>query len=555
MSLSAENHHLTNSFNSKKGEHPAIADFIDNVLRQIPSEKIIDLVATIKTEHAQTSDEPLTDAQLYIRLYEKLVPLRSKLDIIKKIKLIQFQKALLAKQIKKLLGSTKTIKNCLEIGTPGTYASTISNSITGKIYTLGYKQSATDILQAHSLNPMRGFKGYHEYIPLNDYLPVSEQIPDNSIDLIICTIGLHHCPPEKLDAFIASLHRILRPGGVFLLREHDARSPELVAIASSAHSIFNAIIPEETLEDEVKEVRNFQALSYWKKLLARHGFHAHDLELLQKGDSTLNTFTKFTKLPVTAAEQEASASFQALQTKDYARDGVQTYLTTPEWNNVDAAQHYGQFINKIPFYEFPYTAHTKTFWKTFINSWRCAAKEKGGNLKLLMDSNIMFNYTLMNLFIGTFMTIENGIKSIISWPIRKMLSGVEATKLMALVRDPHNTVTTIDPAITVKDQYEGDLKLICVPRYIEFLPSVKKLLSHGITFVKIANNDRILCKVRYKKENMPSVQTHWELKFSWTMPTIPNYIYAAYLVPVKELGAFIKTFETSTSELLYIHDF
>lgn len=538
--------HVVSVF-TEPDQRSAIASFIDSVLRQLPSEKIIELVDEIMLE------QDLNDQELYEKLSKKIEPLRSRLDILRVIKLIRFQQQLLEKQITALLGE-HYVGNCLEIGTPGTYSSTIRDRISGKIYALLDKPAITDVVQAYSLNPAHSFKGYQEFVPFNNYDPISQEVPDNSIDLIICTIGLHHVPPHKLDAFIDSLKRVLAPGGIFLLREHNAHSPQLVSLAFAAHSIFNVMIPQESLETELKEVRNFHALAYWKNLLQAHGFVIGAEEYLQEGDSTLNTFIKYTKKCETFNDYKISATQRANKYPDYARDGVQKYLTTPEWNNVDAAQQYSQFINTVPFYEFPYMAHVKTFWKTFYNSWRCAAEEKGGNIKLFLSPNLLFNYTLMNIFIGAFMTVEYSAKAIVSWPIRMMLSGVEATTLLALVHDPKNEIAHVDPTIKIVEQYDGALKLVSIPRYVQFLASVKKLIKSSVTFIKIAGNETILCKIRHK--NTPSsLKATWVEKFTWQMPTVPEYIYAAYAVPVSDLKEFIDTLEQQHGELLYIHDF
>ena len=536
---------LASVFNNQGKE---IASFTDNVLRQFPSEVITELAQAIQKESTGAID----DAQFYEKLCTRLKPLRSRLDIFRIIKLVRFQKNLLKQQILTLLGGKPVVNHCLEIGTPANYASTIRDQIKGDIHVLTEKALATDALQAHSLNPLNGFKGYNQHTALNNYEPISSSIPDNHFDLIICTIGLHHVPPGKLPAFIDSIKRVLRPGGIFLLREHNAYTPELVSLAYAAHSVFNAIIPQETTAADVQEIRNFHALEYWKNTLEHHGFSIGSEELLQDYDTTLNTFIKCTKKCVTPKDLIINASAQALQHADYSRDSVQTYLTTPEWNNVDSAQQYGTYINKIPFYEFPYMAHVATFWKTFFASWHCAAQAKGGNIPMLLSPNIVFNYALMNVFIGTFMTVEYTAKAIVSWPIRAMLSGVEATTLLALVHDPLNEIAS-DPSIIVKENYDGSIKLVSIPRYLEFLSSIKKLMNSSVTFIKIANNEHILCKIRYTKdiEAKPS----WIQKFTWKMPTIPDYTYAAYYVPVHELKEFITVLHAPESELLYIHDF
>src|SRR5207237_4780995 len=86
---------------------------------------MLELVDCLKQE----SKYELYDVQLYEKMCNKIMPLRSCLDITKIINLINFQKNILGEQIESLLGDISAVQNCLEIGTPGTYVSTIKNSI------------------------------------------------------------------------------------------------------------------------------------------------------------------------------------------------------------------------------------------------------------------------------------------------------------------------------------------------------------------------------------------------------------------------------------------
>jgi SAM-dependent methyltransferase len=57
-----------------------------------------------------------------------------------------------------------------------------------------------------------------------------EAIETASLDLVTCHIGLHHMAPEQLRPFLASVHRVLRPGGLFVVRDHDVASPAMWAL-------------------------------------------------------------------------------------------------------------------------------------------------------------------------------------------------------------------------------------------------------------------------------------------------------------------------------------
>src|SRR6185295_622436 len=79
-----------------------------------------------------------------------------------------------------------------------------------------------------------------QFIPLNNYQPITENdIANESIDLIACHIGLHHCPHELLEGYIKSLHRILRKDGLFIMRDHDVKTPDMATFVSLVHTVFN----------------------------------------------------------------------------------------------------------------------------------------------------------------------------------------------------------------------------------------------------------------------------------------------------------------------------
>lgn len=47
-------------------------------------------------------------------------------------------------------------------------------------------------------------------------------LPDDSIDLIIMFVVLHHIPPNNREKILSEITRVLSPNGAFIIREHDA---------------------------------------------------------------------------------------------------------------------------------------------------------------------------------------------------------------------------------------------------------------------------------------------------------------------------------------------
>ncbi len=337
--------------------------FCMNVLQMQTREEWTQLLQNVKRIYPTIP----TDAELYRQLRTSYSAMQPKFYPYRLYKSLKKQQCMLGDQTKRLKIAKKQINGYVEIGTPCRYADYIGQyiSITGTRYAVHEGSKWGDILESRIPSISRAFFPYDRMIPLNDYAPIDAvHIPDASVDMVVCFIGLHHVPVDKIDNFIQSIKRILRPGGIFLLREHNAHNKKIFKLSWAAHSVFNAIIAQSTEEEEATELRNFQPLTYWIELLKKHGFRVGAERILQKGDPTLNTLIKFTK-PIYAEDR----FFKNLhQETGHVRLAHQTFLTSPEWFNVDCAQAYGNFLNHTPWYEFPYWQSIKTYWNIFGQS-------------------------------------------------------------------------------------------------------------------------------------------------------------------------------------------
>jgi ubiquinone/menaquinone biosynthesis C-methylase UbiE len=129
---------------------------------------------------------------------------------------------------------------------------------------------------------------------LADYAPLSAQLPDNTFDLVTCYIGLHHCPLDKLPAFVASIVRVLKPGATFILRDHDVKSDAMNAFVSLAHTVFNAGLGVPWAQNKA-ELRYFRPIADWVAYLGQHGLQNVGPHLLQARDPSDNVLLAFRK--------------------------------------------------------------------------------------------------------------------------------------------------------------------------------------------------------------------------------------------------------------------
>ena len=526
------------------------AGFLDNVLKQISSDKFFALL-----DQTRICDRIVSDKDIYARLFEHKNIFRPSVPLYWQIKSLYDQKAELARQAEQLLGKDKIIEGYVEIGSPGSYWASLKKSLTmtGTCTIVVDKKRWTDSVQSFSSNTLSSLKPYDACVALNDYAEISENaLASNSVDLVVCFVGLHHVPQEKLDRFIASVCRILRPGGVFLLREHNSKDSAHKALIYAAHSIYNILITQASVEAEAAEYRNFQNIQDWIELLEKHGLSVdRTQQLTQDGDPTLNTMLKCTKIACVEQDKIAQVAHAVKHMPGYKRDLIQTYLSSPEWLNVDVAQEYGMFIEHTPFYQFPYCKSIMAYWDVFKKSWQTAA-QKNGALKTTLSP-----YTLMNLFVGATMTVEYAAKSLISAPVRWLYTGQEPSKIKLLVKDLQNQIENLDSSITVCKKYpDAGIKLVEFPRSKEFLHVLYKLLGTQVDILEIAGQQQIQVKIRYKKDKQFTDTLQGCTKeYDWQLPTQPDVIYAALTVQVSELKAVLQQLHARGYQVVLVHDY
>ena len=114
------------------------------------------------------------------------------------------------------------------------------------------------------------------------------------MDIVSCYIGLHHIELNQLDTFIASIVRVLRPGGIFILRDHDVCTPEMHRFVSLVHAVFSAGLME-TWETNQAELRFFRPVQEWVDILARHELQDSGHRELQDHDPSDNVLMSFVK--------------------------------------------------------------------------------------------------------------------------------------------------------------------------------------------------------------------------------------------------------------------
>ncbi len=99
-----------------------------------------------------------------------------------------------------------------------------------------------------------------EFIDVNDM-----KIPDDSVDIVTAWHVLHHL--KNVKSVVSNIKRILKPGGRFIIYEHDIRGPMQDRLIEFQHRIFSMGFDTMTLAEHKKTFTKFRSQPAWNKII------------------------------------------------------------------------------------------------------------------------------------------------------------------------------------------------------------------------------------------------------------------------------------------------
>jgi len=262
--------------------------FLVNVYNLYPEDRFHKLIADVSAEQPN-------DRDIYRVVQGRLREIK---PILAEVRLalpaLARQKTEMARETLELLGAQRKLDGYMEIGTTGRYIGRLQSPLELKgdlvlMHSDAPGFSPTDIVE-------RGqFGRIGRFVPLSNYAALpSSAVADSSLDLITNFIGFHHSPPERLEPFMKSLHRALRPGGRMIVRDHQVDSPKMNRMVALAHDVFNLGLGTGWDVNQA-EIRRFTSLEQLTGQLEKVGFRRDPRALYQPGDPTRNALMVFTK--------------------------------------------------------------------------------------------------------------------------------------------------------------------------------------------------------------------------------------------------------------------
>ncbi len=267
--------------------HDGFYRFLQTVYRLYPEDRFHTLIKTACERFTSEED-------IYRHLQRELPRIKPLMaDLRLALPALAKQKAEMLGQTLQLLGDRKRLDGYIEIGTTGRYASVLRKhvKIAGRLvfaHGTAPTMSPVDIVERGRLHRLG------EFVDIGDHDPLPASLADAGFDLVSCYVGLHHCAPERILAFVQSIARVLRPGGLFILRDHDVRCERMRALVALAHTVFNAGLGEPW-EVNARERRHFAPAAHWSELLGSVGLRDLGPRLAQRHDPSANLLMAFVK--------------------------------------------------------------------------------------------------------------------------------------------------------------------------------------------------------------------------------------------------------------------
>lgn len=260
--------------------------FLQNIFHLYPEDRFHSLIKELVEQHGN-------DEAIYRAIQGTLPGITPPLSLLTyALPSLAVQKAEMGKQTAALLGNDTELKDYIEIGTTGRYVRALKKHLKLKgVVTLVHDKAPTnspvDIVERGQLGSIGKF------VPLHDFAPID--LSAKSADLVSCFIGLHHMLPEKLAPFLDSIAKIVRPGGYFVVRDHDVKDTQMDAFVSLAHCVFNAGLGE-SWETNTAELRFFASVDSWIERIEAAGFKHTGKRMLQAGDPSDNVLLAFQRV-------------------------------------------------------------------------------------------------------------------------------------------------------------------------------------------------------------------------------------------------------------------
>jgi ubiquinone/menaquinone biosynthesis C-methylase UbiE len=115
-------------------------------------------------------------------------------------------------------------------------------------------------------------------ITFNEYDGKQLPFEDGSFELVTCLMTLHHIDPLNLPTLISEIMRVLAPGGVVIIREHDTQTHSQEAVALDLmHDFYDYVWATDNnyVWEDSHRKNNYKTHETWAQLFHTVGMVSH----------------------------------------------------------------------------------------------------------------------------------------------------------------------------------------------------------------------------------------------------------------------------------------
>lgn len=123
------------------------------------------------------------------------------------------------------------------------------------------------------------------------------QFEDNKFDLVTCLMVLHHIHEKDQNIIIEEIYRIMKPGGLLVLREHNfTNSKTLLSLLTIIHDFYDFVWAKNVTWDNYPIYAKYKSNKEWDNLLKQKGFD--EINCDNNHNAKVNALNAYTKVYV-----------------------------------------------------------------------------------------------------------------------------------------------------------------------------------------------------------------------------------------------------------------
>ncbi len=156
---------------------------------------------------------------------------------------------------------------------------------------------------------------------------------DESFDLITCFMVLHHVPTENLDVILNNAFRVMKPGGMLIIREHNAEGNDHLLL-DTLHEYYDYVLNPDHVWSESSAY--YCSLEHLRKKIINVGFKPHSVPKIKRNNPK-NPFNNYVASFKKPEKKVIQRDFFRILTPNFHREPYESHM-----NHRRSAIHWGQ---------------------------------------------------------------------------------------------------------------------------------------------------------------------------------------------------------------------